>query len=291
MLAPRRFPDVRLSPAIVEGMQQLALEQRRLLGPRAQWHVGDVAWGLRQHEGRESEWKIRLWVEDGQVVAWSWLKQDGRELLEHDVHPDHLDLLDEILDEPAARVAFAYEDDAERRAALARHGFTQPRTPMHYLVRDLAEAPEPLPLPEGFRCRTAGVDDVAERVAIHREVWSRPDRPSRFTESSYLQVRAEWPYRESLDCVVEAPGGRFAAYCQCWPDDEHSVGEFEPVGVREEFRRRGLGAAVCTFALQRLHEEGIRQAIVNCNSPPACALYQSLGFEIHASLVGYSRAE
>jgi hypothetical protein len=27
---------------------ELALEQR-LLGPRAPWHVGDVAWGLRRH--------------------------------------------------------------------------------------------------------------------------------------------------------------------------------------------------------------------------------------------------
>ena len=41
------------TPEIIEGMQQLALEQRRLLGPRAPWHVGDVAWGLCQHEGRE----------------------------------------------------------------------------------------------------------------------------------------------------------------------------------------------------------------------------------------------
>ena len=78
-------------------MQQLALEQRRLLGPRADWHVGDIAWGVRQHEGRESEWKIRHWIEDGRVVAWSWLKQDGRNRLEHDVHPDYLHLLDEIL--------------------------------------------------------------------------------------------------------------------------------------------------------------------------------------------------
>jgi ribosomal protein S18 acetylase RimI-like enzyme len=281
---------VRLTPEIVAAMQQLALEQRRLLGPRAPWHVGDVAWGLRQHEGRENEWKIRLWVEDGGVVAWSWLKQDGRDRLEHDVHPEYLHLLDEILAEPTAHVAFAYEDDDERRAALARHGFTEPGDAMHYLVRELAEPPDAVPLPDGFRCRTIGAGDVAERVSIHREVWSRPDTPSRFTESSYAQVRAEWPYRESLDCVVEAPDGRFAAYCLCWPDDENSVGEFEPVGVREEFRRRGLGAAVCTFALQRLHEEGIRQAIVNCASAPACALYESLGFRINASLVGYSRA-
>jgi ribosomal protein S18 acetylase RimI-like enzyme len=280
---------VRLKPEIVTGMQQLALEQRRLLGVRAPWHVGDVAWGLRQHEGREKEWKIRLWVEDGRVVAWSWLKEDGRSQLEHDVHPEYLHLLDEILAEPAARVAFAYEDDPARRTALARHGFRQPGETMHYLVRDLGEPLEPPPLPDGFRYRTVTLDDVPERVSIHRAVWGRPDRPSRVTESSYAQVRAEWPYRQSLDCVVEAPDGRFAGYCLCWPDDENRVGEFEPVGVRPEFRRRGLGAAVCTFALQRLHEEGGRQAIVYCATAPACALYRSLGFRIHSSLVGYSR--
>ena len=55
-------------------MQGLALEQRRRLGVRAPWHVGDVAWGRRRHAGREDEWRIRLWVEEGEVVAWSWLK-------------------------------------------------------------------------------------------------------------------------------------------------------------------------------------------------------------------------
>ena len=59
--------------------------------------------------------------------------------------------------------------------------------------------------------------------------------------------------------------------------------------MRPEFRRRGLGAAVCMFALQRLYEEGGRQAIVYCSTEPACALYQSIGFRIHASLVEYSR--
>jgi GNAT superfamily N-acetyltransferase len=265
-------------------MQELALEHRRLLGPRAPWHVGDIAWGFRQHEGRENEWKIRIWVEDGRTVAWSWLKQDRR-ALEHDVHPDYPGLLDVVLHEPEARVAFAFEDDAEGREALARHGFVKPEEPMHYLARDLREPPEPPTLPEGFRCRTVGPDDLAERVSIHREVWA----PSRVTASSFAQVRAAWPYRESLDCVVEAPDGRFAAYCLCWPDDENRVGEFEPVGVRSEFRRRGLGAAVCTFALQRLHEEGGRQAIVYCATAEACALYESIGFRIHASLVGYSR--
>ena len=116
---------MQLAPEVVTSMQQLAVEQRRLLGPRAPWHVGDIAWGFRQHEGRESEWKIRSWIEDGRVVAWSWLKGD-RGRLEHDVHPEHRHLLDEILAEPAASVAFAFDDDEPMLAALARHGFTEP---------------------------------------------------------------------------------------------------------------------------------------------------------------------
>jgi len=283
---------VRLTPEIIAAMHELALEQRRDLGVRAQWHVGDITWGLRQHEGREDEWTIRIWKDGDRTVAWSWLKGD-RGLLEFDLRSDRPDLLDEILAEPDARSTGAFEDDEETRAALLRNGFTENETAgltrqgsvMHFLARDLPEAPEPPLLPDGFQYRTVEPDDLAERVAIHRDVWA----PSRVTEASYATVQASWPYRASLDCAVEAPDGRFAAYCLVWPDDENRVGELEPVGVRDEFRRRGLGAAVCTFALRRLHEEGGRQAIVYCVSDAACALYESIGFRRHSTLVGYSR--
>jgi ribosomal protein S18 acetylase RimI-like enzyme len=274
-------------------MHELALEQRRELGVRAPWHVGDVTWGLRQHEGREDEWTIRVWADGGRTVAWSWLKGD-RGLLEFDVRRDRLDILDEILADPAARTAVSFEDDEEVRAALERHGFTERDRDnsinrqgpvMHFLARDVPDPPAQAPLPEGYRCRTVEPDDLAERVAIHRDVWA----PSRVTETSFAGVQASWPYRASLDCVVEAPDGRFAAYCLVWPDDENRVGELEPVGVRDEFRRRGLGAAVCTFALRRLHEEGGREAIVYCVTDAACGLYESIGFRRHATLVGYSR--
>jgi ribosomal protein S18 acetylase RimI-like enzyme len=283
---------VRLTPEIIAAMHELALEQRRELGVRAPWHVGDITWGLRQHEGREDEWTFRVWKDGDRTVAWSWLKGD-RGLLEFDLRPDRLDLLDEMLADPAVRSTGAFADDDEVRTALLRNGFTEDGgagltrqgSVMHFLVRDLWDAPELPPLPEGFRYRTVEAGDLAERVAIHRDVWA----PSRVTESSFANVQAAWPYRASLDCVVEAADGRFAAYCLLWPDDENGVGELEPVGVREEFRRRGLGAAVCKFALGRWHEEGGRQAIVYCVTDAACELYESLGFRRHATLVGYSR--
>jgi ribosomal protein S18 acetylase RimI-like enzyme len=247
--------------------------------------VGDVAWDLRQHEGREHEWRIRLWEEGGAVVAWSWLRVPSG-TLDFDVRADRPELLDKVLAEPDAQTTFAFADDEELRAALARHGFRRPGEAMHFHVRDLVDPlPAPLRLPEGFRYRTVGDADLAERVAIHRDVWA----PSRVTEASYATVRQTWPYRGSLDCVIEAPDGIFAAYCLVWPDDENAVGELEPVGVREQFRRRGFGAAVCTYALDRLHEEGGKQAVVYSATEPATALYRTLGFERHGTMVGYSR--
>lgn len=269
----------------LRAMQDLALASRRLLGARAPWHVGDIAWGFRQHAGREHEWRIRLWEDDGTVVAWSWLRTDTG-ALDHDVHPHHLGLLDELLDEPDAREASMLGDDEEKLAAFARHGFIEPSETMQMNALHLDEAPEPPALPEGFRYRTVQPQDLSERVAVHRDVWA----PSRVTEESYANVMAQWPYRASLDCVIEAPDGRFAAYCLVWPDEQNAVGELEPVGVRDQFRRRGFGVAVCTFALRRLVEEGSHDAIVYCVGDPACALYRSLGFEQHAEIAGYKRA-
>ena len=262
-------------------MQRLAVQQRRLLGDRAGWHPGDLAWQRWQHAGREDEWDIRVWGER----AWSWLRLETGNL-DLDVGSGHEELLDEILAESRAQTAWAFDDDEPHLAALRRHGFTRPAEHFWFLARDLAEPPDPPPLPDGFRLRTVGAGDLAERVAVHRDVWA----PSRVTEESFANVQRAWPYRESLDCVVEAPDGRFAAYALLWPDDENGVGELEPVGVRDEFRRRGLGAAVCTFALRRLYEEGGREAIVYCVTDAACGLYESIGFRRHATLVGYSRS-
>lgn len=201
-------------------MHELALEQRREFGVRAPWHVGDITWGLRQHEGREDEWTIRIWKEGGRTVAWSWLKKD-RGLLDYDIRRDRLDLLDEMLADPRARTTVAFEDDEEVQAALLRNGFTADEDAkvtrhgslLNFLAGDLPDAPELPELPEGFGYRTVGPEDLAERVSIQREVWA----PSRVTEVSFATVQTSWPYRASLDCVIEAPDGRFAAYCQLWP--------------------------------------------------------------------------
>src|SRR4051794_22115470 len=202
-------------------MQRLAVRQRQALGDRALWHSGDIVWGLWQHAGREHEWEFRHWGED----AWSWLRPESGQL-DFDVSVDRPDLLDEILAEPRAKTAWAFEDDGERLAVLERHGFAARReSTLSFNVLELSEPPQPPELPDGFSYGTAGPDDLAERVAVHCDVWA----PSRVTDESFANVRRAWPYRASLDCVIAAPDGRFAAYAHLWPEDETGVGELEPV--------------------------------------------------------------
>jgi ribosomal protein S18 acetylase RimI-like enzyme len=102
-----------------------------------------------------------------------------------------------------------------------------------------------------------------------------------------------WPYRPDLDCVVEAPDGSFAAYVLCWYDDVNRVGEFEPVGTHQSHRRRGLGSAVCRFALRRLQEEGASHAVVYASpredQRQASALYESVGFRRHGRMLALRR--
>jgi len=70
--------------------------------------------------------------------------------------------------------------------------------------------------------------------------------------------------------------------CLAWLDAENRAGEFEPVGTHPDFRRLGLGSAVCRFALRRLEDEGATRAmvygLVDPSNPGAKALYESIGF-------------
>jgi ribosomal protein S18 acetylase RimI-like enzyme len=268
-------------------MQELVSELWRLEGPNVEHHVGDLAWGRFQHTGRENEWRIRLWEEDGEPVAWAWLRLPGT--LTHEIHPRHRGggLHEELLGwfeteaEGDALRTSSISTDAERLAFLRARGYEvdAESDDMIYHLTELGSVPEPS-LPDGYRLRTIEPADLERRVEIHRAVWA----PSRVTVESFANVQAAWPYRRDLDCVVEAPDGSFASYCLAWFDDANGVGELEPVGTHPDHQRRGLAAAVCRFALRRLHEEGATRAVVYSveGFGGGTALYESIGMREHA---------
>jgi ribosomal protein S18 acetylase RimI-like enzyme len=277
-------------PQDLRRMQRLVQEAWALRGPRVAQHVGDLAWGRYQHVGREPLWRTQLWEERGRVLAYGWLFEG--DVLDFCVHPEHPELLDDVLGWADARETDALDVDANAHAALARHGYDpvgDDEPFFVHLVRPLDDPPQRA-VPSGFVLRTVTDDDLAARVAAHRSAFD----PSRVTVESYRNVMRSWPYRADLDCVVEAPDGRIAAYCLAWLDDENRAGELEPVGTHEDFRRRGLAAAVCAFALRRLREEGAATAVVYARGDAAYTaplqLYRSLGFTPVARTRNFRRA-
>ena len=269
-------------------MQRLVQDAWALRGPQWAQHVGDLAWARFQHVGREPGWRTSLWEEDGRVVAYGWVFEDG--VLDFCVHPTRPELLDAVLEWADARETDALDANVDAIATLERRGFARAADApfMVHLARDLDALPDAR-APEGFLLRTVREEDVGSRVAAHRSAF----HPSRVTVESYRNVIEAWPYRSDLDCIAVASDGSVAAYCLGWLDDENRVGELEPVGTHADSRRRGLAAAVCAFALRRLSEEGAARAVVYARGdaayPAPKLLYESLGFRAHARTIPFVR--
>lgn len=282
-------------PEDLRSMQELA---RRIWSPASQCHIGDLAWGRRQHLGREHEWPTALWEDEGEVIAWGWAQTaDSLSLLVDPARPEAADEVLRWFHDTAGEgplTISVLEHEGHLITALEHHGYTRDDTApgYRYMRHDLTGLPDPV-LPAGFTARPVrGPEDAPRRAAVHQEAW----HPSRVTADSYRSVMDTWPYRSDLDWIVETPDGDFAASCLIWLDDHHRTGELEPVGTAPRHRRRGLARAVCLAALHALREAGAIQAIVyplqgDPAHPGAYPLYESLGFVPYARTLTYVRGE
>jgi ribosomal protein S18 acetylase RimI-like enzyme len=295
--------DIESGDADIHAMQSLC---QRLWSTSTGWHIGDMAWGRRQHIGRDPEWPTAVWerhaaddaataanAPDADVLAWAWVRLPGH--LDLAIDPDHPELGSEIMAwfrEVAISdqlVAYALDTEPHLIAAFEAAGFREvPDERFSWQYRhDLRSLAEP-EVPDGFTLRPLrGDEDVPRRVDVHRSAF----HPSRVTPESYANVRASWPYRQDLDWVVEAPDGRFAAFCLIWFDERNRAGLLEPVGAHQDFRRLGLAQAACLGAMRALRDLGATEAAVNssgaADNPGPRALYHALGFVDHARTVKY----
>jgi hypothetical protein len=254
---------------------------------RAPWHVGDVAWGLRQHEGREDEWRIRLWVEGGAPVAWSWLKQDGRDRLEQ--RPPPRPPASSRRDPGGAGGPGRLRVRGRRRAARG------PRRPR------LHEAARRHALPRARPRHAAGAAPAPGRFPVPRR------RPCRHPGAGFGSPRGVGPV--ARHGIQLRPGARRMAVPRIARLRGRGAGRpvrgVLPVLARRRERRRRVRAGRRPAGVppprpgrRRLHlraralaRAGGRQAIVYCASLPACALYESVGFRRHATQVGFARPD
>jgi predicted N-acetyltransferase YhbS len=270
--------------------------------------VGDLAWLIRYHTHRELSLNIRLWEDEaGRVVGWAYARSFGgfNLFVAPGLAPVTLNaLLDEMLgeidtldraavaagDPPVARYTYGIDlsrsdEDRALAAALERHGYALRAGVGEVLTRSLDDLPAPM-LPPGYRLTSIQTrEQVIGRVEAHRAAFA----PSDLTLTQYERVRRTWPYRATLDRIVETEAGEVVAFCTAWLDEQNAAGLLEPVGTRPAHQRKGLARAVCLDALHAPREAGARTAQVGFGSAAAEATYCSLGFEHLATEPIYRR--
>jgi GNAT superfamily N-acetyltransferase len=269
---------------------------------------GELAWNWgRGHASDGATWPRRLWFSGGELVAWGWVRLPRRVRLSdgsvrdvtgaylmHQVHPDHAGLVDEVIawyDATAAGLERTVLPSAADGFALERwaaHGYgTDPDslgddgTWTQLNERDLTDVEQPV-LPTGFRFRTADESGPEAAVRAHLDAWA----PSAYTAEAYRGVRHTAGYRGDLHVLVEAPDGTMAASTIMWLDEANRTVEFEPVGTRPDYRRRGLGRAMLLHGMRLAREAGATHATVAClgapGHPEARGLYYGVGFRMLA---------
>jgi GNAT superfamily N-acetyltransferase len=235
-----------------------------------------------------------LWEADGQLVAFL-MPDGGRGEAHFCVHPGlrTLELEEEMLavaEERLAKVmpdgsrklfAWAPGEDTLRQGVFIRHGYRRDDWPEHQWRRDL-DAPIPaLPAPPGYTIRSLGDGlELLERCYASGLGFHEGDIQvaveNREDPAWYRNIQTAPLYRRDLDLVAAAPDGAIAAFCTIWFDDVTRSGYFEPVATVPAHQRRGLGKALLTEGLRRLHRMGASRAFVGGYSQAANALYQSV---------------
>ncbi|MGE5653347.1 MAG: GNAT family N-acetyltransferase, partial [Bacillota bacterium] len=129
-------------------------------------------------------------------------------------------------------------------------------------------------MPEGFQLLS-----LSEEIDIHkvnRCLWrgfNHPGEPGGDLSGPRLRQSAPH-FDQSLNIVVKAPNGDYAAYSGIWYDPKIRVAYVEPVATDPDYRRMGLGKAAVLECIRRCAERGATIANVGSGLP----FYQAIGF-------------
>lgn len=265
------------------------------------YHPGDLDWWTFYIMPSEQQpLEETLWLLDGEGDALrGWVTLDPPDGADMVVRADlrgsavEAGLIDWAVDklrsvsDIQAVTLYAWGDETERRALLEARGFTA--KPSFYRMGQTLETilPEPR-LPEGFHFLAAmQPEDAPARADVHAAAF----HPSRMTAAFYHHFMTAPGYDPALDTVVVAPDGRFAAFVMAWIDPGSGIANFEPVGTRPEFQRRGLGRACLIEALRRVQARGMIRAHVSMHVDDVGnrEFYESAGFRQINTNYGYTR--
>ena len=237
--------------------------------------------------------KIGLWeTEDGEIAGVTNLEHPdlthpgyGEFFIQR--HPEHLDLLPEMVDfaeaelmDPNRNRLFIHVDpkDDILLELLSSRGFIPDKASQgiesEFDLMNSALPDEPQ-LPEGFHLQSmADENDLPKRCKAFGRAFNHPDPLDWPSLISYEMLQQAPDYRKEQDIVVKAPDGEFAAFSLIWHDAPNRMASLEPVGTQPEYRRMGLAREAIFEGMRRMKRKGVTRVVVGSDQE----FYKAIGF-------------
>ncbi len=245
---------------------------------------------------------------DKNIVGYMDVKPEltiGRVVLDCRVHPEHRrkGLATKLLNnatnrakELRARLAYVNirEDNIVARRVLSRLSFSLVRRFLE-LGLNIANVGELDMVQSTLGCcyLQPGEEDKLTQLQnrIFTGIWGY--NPNTVEEITY-RINSSTCFRQ--DIVLIYVGDKVVGYCWTGISCEEGIpsinrGRILMLGVDPDCRSKGLGKKLVLAGLARLKSKGleIAELTVDSENKAACALYQSLGFEVQANTLWYEK--
>jgi len=234
---------------------------------------------------------VRIWeADDGKIAGVTCIEHAdlthpgfGEIFIQR--HPDHLDLIDEMLAvgeelyiHPEKRKTFiwAFESDEMLKRTLEERGYIRKEESKNpYLVYSFSDVPQ-IELPDGYHLQTmADENDIDKRREVFGRGFDHEDPKEWPSAFSYHELQRAPDYRKENDLVIVAPNGDYAACAIVWHDNVNKVGHLEPLSTHPKHRRKGLAKALLCEGIKRLQALGSTWMPMENGGEP---FYHAFGF-------------
>jgi mycothiol synthase len=271
-----------------EDAEAVAQVYRRAFGDARPIDADEIVSWCRNDE-LKPEW-LRVLEVDGELVAYGDIWIDSDEVALEVAAPGHWDTLLEWAEQEAqshglgrARVYVPAGHEAE--AVAQRRGYTLWRSSYDMEAGLPTVSQEPPAIPEGIELRPyRPQDEEALRDALNEVFADDPffhnATPAHFREL-YLHARGFDPSLWFLAWDDGSLAGFNLSFAESPGQDD--TGHIRSLGVREAWRRRGLGEALLRSAFRDLRDRGLARVtlgVVADNSTGAVRLYERVGMRI-----------
>ncbi|MFN5369816.1 MAG: GNAT family N-acetyltransferase [Roseiflexaceae bacterium] len=238
---------------------------------------GDLAWWRSATPDDSGLAQLQVWLRDNTIVAWTWQNDDQIDSVIDSSDP-HLwpSLVEYVAAQPQPVALWAYDQQPQRTAVLAAHGFVACDSTLNLNEIRTTQAPI-YAMPQGWHVETLQIADTHSRVTAQHSAF----QSTKMTAARYDFMRQHPGYTPAWDMVAKHVDGDIDAFCTVWVDTWSGYALFEPVGCRQMHQRKGITRGLISATLQRLADAGIRMASVmsdGYDNNPAQHLYVACGF-------------